>query len=139
MEESGVKFLADEHISPKIVTFIGILGDKSIKSIKHPRFRGIIGMEDQDWIEKVTASGFICITCDRGMIIDNTIGPYLAKASARVIFIGKHLANSRKWDQALWWLRYWPRIRGYGRTMTPGQLAKVHKNGKIVPIQIKLT
>lgn len=114
MAEGSVEFLTDENISSKIIMFIGMLGDKSIKSMRHPRFQGLCATADQDWIQKVTDRGFICITYDRRMTVDATIAPYLANAQARVIFICKHLATSRRWEQALWWLRYWPKIREHG-------------------------
>lgn len=134
MAKGSVKFLADEHVSPKIVAIINKLGDQSISSIRHGPFQHYSGTPDDYWIPEVTRNGFICVTCDTRMLIDRTIAPCLETAKARMIFLGRHIAESSLWDQALWWLKHWRQISLYAETMTPGQLVKVSSRGKITPV-----
>ncbi len=89
---------------------------------------------DTDWVPTATQRGYVCITCDCAMISDLAIAQVLVKENARAIFFGNHFADSKKWDQALWLLKHWDAIRAYAEGMTPGQLVRVNKNGRIVSV-----
>ena len=136
MEQSGLKFLADECFSPVLIRILKHLGEKSIQPFK-PNFEH--GTPDEVWIPQATQRGYICITLDRRMLGAENIAVFFAQAKARVVFIGSHLANMRRWDQALWLLKYWHRIRERAGTMTAGELVKVLRYGRIVPVAPKPT
>jgi hypothetical protein len=131
MEQSGLKFLADECFSPVLIRILKHLGEKSIQPFK-PNFEH--GTPDEVWIPQATERGYICITLDRQMLSADKLAPFFVEAKARIIFIGKHLANATRWDQALWLLKFWRKVREHAGAMKPGQLCKVLKNSRIVPV-----
>lgn len=133
MQESGVTYLADAHISGKLIKILRHVGEKSILSVQKVFAEGV---NDEVWIPKATERGFVCITYDRRMLGNDAILPFLIEAEARVIFIGSHLARAKLWDQALWMLRYWRKIRQYATSLQAGQCIRVHKNGRISPLQL---
>ena len=134
MQKGSLKFLADEQISPVLIRILNHVGEKAILrfSSNFPN-----GTADEKWIPEATRRGFVCVTYDRKMLMTESIAPLFKKANARVIFIGNHLANVGCWDQALWMLKHWRKIRQRATTMTPGELLRVHKNGRIVPVTAK--
>ena len=134
MEEGSLKFIADENISPVLVSILNRLGDKSVKSIHRPPFNIFMGKPDQHWIPKLSKQGFICVTYDRQMLVDEALSSILSQTPARVIFLGRQVANRNRWDQAIWFLRHWRGIRDTAATMAPGQLVRVLVNGQVKPV-----
>ena len=131
MVESRLKFLADENIPPVLVTILRKLNEKSIESVHGGQYAG---QPDEVWLPTVIKRGYICITCDRRMLAQSGIAQILIDQNARMIFLGPHFANSKAWDKAIWLLRHWHKIKDHASTMSPGQLVRVHKNGRIIPV-----
>ncbi|MDO8588433.1 MAG: hypothetical protein Q7T82_15505 [Armatimonadota bacterium] len=131
MVESRLKFLADENIPPVLVTILRKLNEKSIESMHGSPYAG---QPDEVWLPSVIERGYICLTCDRRMLAESGIAQILIDQRATMIFLGPHFANSRPWDQAIWLLKYWRKIKEHAATMSPGRLVRVHKNGRIVPV-----
>lgn len=129
MSKGSLKFLFDENISPAMKRILHALGDKWIKSLREYDGQG---RPDEEWLPKAIQQGFVCLTCDRKMLIQHSTALIFSQANARVIFIGNHFANGKIWDQAIWLLKYWRKLRQRAELMQPGDLLKVLKNDRIV-------
>ena len=133
MEKGSLKFLVDENISPKLVTILNKLGERSVYSLhREDAYRG---QDDEVWLPLASQRGFICVTCDCQMLCDQGIATVLRDSQATVIFLASNFARSRTWDQALWLLRHWRKIKAFAEGMRPGQLVKVYQNGRIAPVR----
>lgn len=131
MVQSSINFLCDEHFSPVLIQILRHVGEKRILHFSS-NFEN--GTPDQVWIPEAAKRDHVCITYDRKMLINETIAPLFAENGARVIFIGSHLANIKLREQAIWLLKYWPKIKEHAANMKPGDLVKIHKNSRIVPV-----
>lgn len=123
-----MKFITDENISPQISKILRIVGDGSMQ----PLNRGSMGLGDEHWIPRVTGWGFIIVTLDRKMRSSPSIMKVLCDSQARVIFLGQFLSQSRLWDQSLWFLQFWRKVKKHAVSMQPGESVKVSKNGRIM-------
>jgi hypothetical protein len=132
MAESSVKFLADENISPVLVEIIRKLGDRSLSSIH--RYSDYLGTPDEHWVPLATKREYIIVTCDRRMLIKHGISQALETTGARCIFLARNFADANRWNQALWLIRYWPKIRKHAETMGQGNLVRVTSNCRILTI-----
>jgi len=131
MVKGGLRFIADENISPVLVTILHKLGERDIERISGTPYAGT---NDEDWLPTITKLGYICVTCDRKMLYDRGVAQVLIDQKCMAVFFGSHFAQSGRWDQALWLLRYWRKIKKHAETMAPGQLVRVCKNGRIIPV-----
>lgn len=125
-------FLADENISPVLIDIIRKLGDRSIFSIH--RMEDYRGAPDEEWIPRATQRNYVIITCDRRMLTEHGIAQALKQTQARCVFLAHPFASANKWKQALWLIRYWPKIREYAATMQPGDLARATMKCQIAPV-----
>lgn len=130
-------FLADENISPILVDIIRKLGDRSIFSMH--RLTEYKGTADEYWVPLVTQRQYIIVTCDRRMLMEHGIAHALANTGARCIFLARHFANANRWNQALWLIKYWPKIRKYAETMGNGDLIRVTSKCRIMAVQNQTT
>jgi hypothetical protein len=130
-KEGSVRFITDENISKRLVAILNKLGERSVESIYGTDYTGT---PDEEWLPLVAERGYICISCDRRMTIESSIAPFLVKANVRAIYLSKHFANAKIWQQALWMLKYWHQIKSHAQTMKPGDLVKVLHNGKMKQI-----
>ena len=132
MATSSVKFLADQNISPKLVRILHQLDERSITSIYHEA--DMVDGLDAEWLPKAAERGYVCVTCDCRMATELSLAQILISEKVKVIFLSDYFADSKKWEQALWLLRYWQKIKAFAQDMSSGQLVRVHKNGKIVAV-----
>jgi hypothetical protein len=134
MEKSSLKFLADENISPVLVTIINKLGDRSLEAFNRTTY---MGMPDEEWLPTAAERGYICLTCDRKMLAEPVVAQAVKATKVRAIFLGENFSHSVRWDQALWLLKHWRKIRSHAESMQPGDLIRVSKAGRITEIAAK--
>jgi len=92
------------------------------------------GAQDEDWIPKAAAWGFVYVTLDKRQLHDTRIAPILKQAGARAIFLPNRFAHLNRWDQALWLLKHWKPIAVRATDLQEGQLIRVTWTGRIVEI-----
>lgn len=134
-----IAFVADENISPRIVSIINKLRDNDIKHLSRRSEGRYMSQPDEEWIPELVRQDCIIVTCDRNMTTNTSVFPCLLEAKARVVFIGRHLAGERLWQQALWWLKYWHKIKKHAASLAAGQCIKVGKRGKITQLEMAPT
>lgn len=127
MARGGLKFLADENISRTLVQVLTKLGPGCLVESIHSKPEQ--GHPDEEWIPVYTERGYIILTPDRKQLREEVVARVLVDTSARVVFLPKRFADSKRWDQALWLLRHWPKILERSRRMRGGHLVSVHWNG----------
>lgn len=130
--ESSLRFLADQQMSLGLVRILGKLGEKCLLHIS--MVPDLDGTADDYWIPTAASRNFICITCDRNTLNDAVISQAMRSSQARMIFLCHKYAQSDKWDQLCWFLRYWRKVKEYAKTMAPGDMIRVHWNGRIIPV-----
>lgn len=131
--KSGVRLLADECLSialPDILNRVGIRGIHSFRS----EFE--YGIPDEDWVPEATRRNFICLSCDRKMLIREQIAAFISRKTARMIFLPSSVARARLRVQLGWMLRYWDRIEHYADAMPPGAIASINKRGQISAMHV---
>lgn len=134
MAEGSLKFLFDENLSPVLVRVLRNLGENTIH---HHRAVFPGGADDEHWIPKATSLGFVCITLDHKMTTDRTVAPILAATKARMIFLRFGRARMDRWQQALWFLKYWHKLRDRAALLKPGEMIRAHRNGRITQVKPK--
>ena len=123
----GVKFLADENISPVLVQILRKLGAGFIESIHSKPEKGL---PDEHWIPLYASRGYVAISPDRRQLKEERVARILIASGARMIYLPQKFADSKRWDQALWLLRYWWRIVERVQTMSPdGEIVVFRWNG----------
>jgi hypothetical protein len=69
------------------------------------------------------------------MTAELAMAQILINERPRVIFLESHFANSTPWDQTLWLLKHWKKIKAHAEGMSKGQLIRVLTNEKIVAVK----
>lgn len=126
MADSSLKFLADENVSHELVTILRKLGAGSIISLSRTPD---VGTADDHWIPLYTDRGFVILTPDREQLRDDVILNAIRDCGARMVFLPRHFADSKRWDQALWFLKYWWKLAERCAVLKPGELVRFHKYG----------
>lgn len=128
MDAGGLKFIADENISPVLVHILRKLGAKAIESIHSKPEKGF---PDTDWIPLYTGRGYIIISLDRKQLRVNSIARIIAESGARMIYLPRRFADSKRWDQAQWLLKRWPQVTERATQMSPdGEVVVFHWDGR---------
>ena len=117
--KSGVKILADENISPVLVKIIVLLGGGFVESIHRKPEQG---HPDEEWIPVYASRGYVMLSCDRRQTKSEAVSRVMAACGARMVYLPSAFADLRRWDQALWILRHWPKIVARAARMRPGEL-----------------
>lgn len=127
-EGSSIGYLFDENVSPKLVSILRNLGEPGLYLVV--RVFGY-GAKDSDWLPRVAEYGYICVTCDRRQLADERIARVVQAARGRAVFLPSQFAQARRWDQALWLLRHWPRIKEATTGLVRGEVRFVRWNGRV--------
>jgi len=53
----------------------------------------------------------------------------LKEAGVTALFFGPFFQRMKFWDQAIWLVKRWPRIKGFATGVTPGTCAEIKQNG----------
>ncbi len=130
MRPSSMTFLADECISPVMIDYLCDIGAECLKSLHRGYWKRYLGKADEEWLPDAAKRNCVILTCDRNMSSSDTTARLLEQHGARVIFLGRHFANSKKWDQTLWMLKYWSKINDIAANMAPGDMVRMRKNGR---------
>lgn len=112
----GLKFLADENMSPVLIQILRKLGAGFIESMHSKPERGSM---DEHWIPLYAERGYITISLDRKQLKQGAVIQVLVSSGARMIYLPQRFADSKRWDQALWLLRFWRRIVERAGSMDP--------------------
>lgn len=124
----SVIFLGDEHISPVIKRVLEYVGDDSFHNFREFADRGAA---DEIWIPAASKAGYVCVTYD--CKITREIAKSLSAAGSQVIFISG-IAHFERWDEVMWVLRYWRKIKQHAEEMKSGDLVSVNRWGRITKI-----
>ena len=130
-QQGGVRVVFDENFSPVIVQILRKLGERGVKSFKE---EFALGEQDEEWIPKTVQRKLVYVTLDGAQLRSKTIGPILKASRVRAIYLPKKYSQSNRWNQALWMLRRWPKIRDEVFALSEGDIRKVSWNGKITAI-----
>ncbi|HEY3781528.1 MAG TPA: hypothetical protein VGL56_10620 [Fimbriimonadaceae bacterium] len=103
-EKSGLKFLADENMSPVLVQILRKLGAGFVESMHSKPEKG---SADEHWIPLYASRGYVIISPDRKQLRTAHIADVISESGARAIYLPSKFADSKPWDQALWLLRHW--------------------------------
>ncbi len=127
-QEGGVAYLFDENTSPNLVKILNRLGDRRVKHIGDVFGRG---HPDLLWIPIAAERDFTYVTMDHRQMRDAAEAAVISSAGARALFLPLVLATRDRWDQALWFLRFWRGVRVQADALAPGEVRFVDLRGRL--------
>lgn len=128
MPPGGLKFILDEHVSPKLASLLRTADLAEVTTVKD---RGWNGTPDKDWIPRAVAGGSIIVTGDRNEKTREVRVEDFAAMNANVFFLGGFFGELGIWEQIKWFVANWEAICKKAAELRPGECVVVFKNGKM--------
>lgn len=91
---------------------------------------------DVEWIEGIGSRGWAFITVDKHISTRPHEVAALKAVQATAFFLGRFWAKTKGWDQAVWFVRHWPKFKNVVSTLTRGTCFTVQQNGRMRPISL---
>ncbi|MEX2244548.1 MAG: DUF5615 family PIN-like protein [Fimbriimonadaceae bacterium] len=126
-------FLLDNDIPYKIADALAALS-KDVRSM-----RAVYGAsaKDTEWIPQAAKDRLVVITADRRLLKNKAEKEALRKHKVTVLFLNPFFSNLKMWDKAVWFIRRWEEMEGFGSAVSYGTMASVSQNGKCTVIPLK--
>jgi PIN like domain len=121
-----LKYLLDNCISFRFAPMLRSLGvDIVALREEHPE-----GIEDIDLFRSFRGRELVFITADRRQTTRAQEARALRECGVTALFFGPFWSRMDLWPSAVWILSRWPRIAGFGDSVTLGTCAEIKQNGK---------
>jgi len=125
-------FLLDNMISPRIAAALTALGE-DVRALRDEFPRAT---PDTEWIQELGKRGWAFITVDKHISTRPHEVAALKAAQVTAFFLGRFWAKAKRWDQAVWFVRHWPKFQNVVSTFTRGTCFAVQQNGRMRPITL---
>ena len=86
-------------------------------------------VKDVPLLGSIKGRGLIFISTDLKQLTREREARALKQAGNTAIFFGPFFEKMLFWDQAVWIVRRWPRIKGFAEGVAPGTVAEIKQNG----------
>jgi len=125
-------FLLDNDIPPRIAQAVAVL-DGDVKALREvfPE-----DAEDVSWLEQLGLKGWVLVTADRRILTRPQEVVILKQARVTSFFLGPFFGSLQFWDQAVWFVKHWPRFEQMAQTIGQGTCFVVKANGKMNAISV---
>lgn len=119
-------------ISPRIVKALAALGEDVAPVRDLPGWP----LDDAELLDLIGSGGWAFVTADRRILTRPYEAAALRRAHLIAFFLNPFFLKSRFWDQAVWLIRHWPKLKATAETMVPPNGFVVQQNGKMSPLKV---
>jgi hypothetical protein len=120
-----VKYFFDNCISAKLPAMLRALGEDAI-ALREELPEGI---KDVPLFDQIKGKNLVFITTDTKQLTREDEARALKKAGNTALYFGRFFEKMLFWDQAVWLVRRWPKIKGFAEGAAPGTCAEIKQNG----------
>jgi len=128
-----VTFFLDNMISPKFAKALRALGE----DVYALRERFAEDTSDEEWLRRIGGEGWPLVTADKHILSRPHELQALKEAEVTTFFLGPFFATKTQfWDQAVWLIRNWPKLRQTAQTFKKGSCFSVSQRGKLRSLSV---
>ena len=123
-------YFFDNCISPKFPEMLRALGEAA-EALRdnHPQ-----DIEDVPLIQELLGRpDLVFISTDTSQTTRLEEAKALKQAGNTALYFGPFFQKMKLWDQAVWIVKNWPKIRGFAEGVAKGTCAEIKQNGKAWP------
>jgi len=122
-----VTYFFDANVSSNLAQMLRALGVPVVHLYQHFRKDA----PDEQWIPWVGKQGWVIITNDGRILKNPAERAALERANIKAVFLFRGFSQMKRWPQARWLLRWWPRITNAVCQVAPGTNLYINRMGRV--------
>jgi hypothetical protein len=88
------------------------------------------GIQDVPLFEKLRGRHLVFVSTDTSQLTREHEARALQRSGNTALYFGPFFEKMTLWDQAIWIVRRWQKIKGFAEGVVPGTVAEIKQNGK---------